>query len=286
MADRWDWWNEGKDPAKKPQSWQPLTEEERARVVVVPISRRVRLSQYGWRNARHVDYTKSDGIQDDAHGMGSNAPEMMAEIEITEMKRSKNTDRRKGMSGVGRAPTYTYDDVMEALRRMVNHYGRMPSMAEIKAYAKNDARIPSLTVFVKRLGTKDTWQDKLDGYLRKHGLASRSKAESGTTLEAEELPDDAFAERTEPSEGMNAEEMMDDSAVDEAEPDETDAVEESDSLMVPSGANEVKEDDSLAEIMLSGTAKFTVRVDGKAYLFAAGFEDLRPIAIEDQENAE
>lgn len=310
LSDRWDWWNKDKDTAKKPESWQPLTEEEEQRVVVVPVVRRLRLNPEAWRGSRTMDPEKlAENVQAararEAEELRERAKRSAAtivssrrreqkvtvKIEVTDVKVRKATDKREEMSRAVGGRRYTREDILGTLNVMVNYFGKMPSTTQILDYAAKNGGVPSMTIFAKHLGPKDTWRAQLDEY-----VASFSEVgEPNRAMESPEVGSNGSQGQAVPTlSGVAGSNTVDGAAgLPEAKLGETDEECSGTTMNGDAGSDEserraealaVKPDELTevdSDLLLSIATNFRVRMDGKEYTFVAQFEDLRPIAVED-----
>lgn len=281
---RWDWWNEGKDPQKKPESWQPLTKEEQARVVVIPRQRRLQFDpdnpKNTWRrqSGQTNDNSASpDGASDtsaeqmelqhettDAHPSPSKDVEVTVNIEITEVKEQIVSQR--GNYEMGKA-AYTQEQLIKSIIAMADYYGGLPTTAEMADYASIHRGTPSYQTILKQLGPKSTWQDKIDEYQAAQAQPEPNPGDStnGVATDFSDLSEPLPA----PEEAPSPETFPEGDPL-EAEPA---AMPEVPDRTVTEAVNEPIP----PQITLSGAAKFMVKIDGQEYRFRLDFEDLAPI---------
>lgn len=310
LSDRWDWWNKDKDTAKKSEPWQSLTEEEQKRVVVVPVARRLKLNPEAWRGSRTMDPEKlaenvrairareAEELRERAKRSAATITssrrreqKVAVEIEVTDVRVRKVTDKREGMSKIVARQKYSYNDVLNALNTMVKHFGKMPSTTQILDYVVGNSGVPSLAIFTKHLGPKDTWRAQLDEYVASLAKAETPDGAAGSSevgsdeaqSQALPVPSGAVEDKaadgavglTEAKLGETGEECSGATLNGDAGSDESECGAEA-LAVKPDAPTEVDSD-----LLLSIATNFRVRMDGKEYTFVAQFEDLRPIAVED-----
>lgn len=300
LSGRWDWWNEGKDTTKKLESWQPLTEEERRRVVVVPVARRLRLNPEAWRGSRNVD---PGALAESARAARAREAEELKErakrsaatvtsnkgqvsgvavkIEVKDVKVRKSTDSQGGVTKTMGRLRYAREDILDALNVMVDFFGKMPSTTQIIDYASKNDGVLSMTIFAKHLGPKDTWQAQLDEY-----VASLAGAgEPNGAAEGPEVSNNGPQGQVLSVPGGAADEPASLAEVgSDVAGDERQGTGSMDDAKLGVAEKQMVNPDELTEVdpdlLLSIATSFRVRMYGKEYTFVAQFEDLRPVAVE------
>lgn len=96
----------------------------------------------------------------------------------------------KGVKKMG-GPRRTREQVLGMLREMEQHYGKIPSAAQIREYTKahSDTGIASIAVFSKLLGEKETWSQQLSEFVQNQSQKQseehiKTKRREGVAIDA------------------------------------------------------------------------------------------------------
>ena len=218
-------------------------------MVVIPTSTRIKLSEME-KKKRGSETGEDKSKQETA--------EVSVEVRITGMKMT----RQEGFMRKGKAPTYSAEKLLPILAEMVKYYGGMPTAMQIEDYAAEHKGVPKATTFVRYLGLKSTWRERLDAYLEKDD-ADASGEPNGAVLGEDG------------SGGADAEEVK-------AAGTAKGGTEVASGVLTEADAMKARE--LIPE--LSGAVNLSVKVNGKKYSFVLDFENLRPVIVENVENKE